>query len=234
MRFLIADDEPDIAEIIAFAVRMSWPNCEVVQATSGSDALERFNEAAPDLVILDVSMPPPDGFEICRKIRESSDVPILMLTVRRNTLDKVRALDLGADDYLVKPFDHVELMARLRALLRRAHGGQARAEQHFSVGELSIDYASHEVRLNGEVVPLTHTEYRLLEELVRHAGKIMPHQLLLDRVWGSEWITDQRYLKVFIRRLRQKLGDAAENPRYIRTERGIGYRFILPPALPSI
>ncbi len=228
MKLLIADDEPDIAEVVAFAARMSWPGCEVIQASDGNEALARFAESKPDLVILDVSMPPPDGFEVCRQIRESSDVPILMLTVRRGTLDKVRALDLGADDYLVKPFDHLELMARLRALLRRAHGAQSKADQSFSSGDLTINFTSHEVRLNGQAVPLTHTEYRLLEELVRHAGNVMTHQLLLDKVWGSEWVTDQRYLKVFIRRLRQKLGDAAENPRYIRTERGIGYRFILP------
>jgi DNA-binding response OmpR family regulator len=226
MKLLIADDEADIAEVIAFAARMSWPGCEVIQAASGSEALARFAEAAPDLVILDVSMPSPDGFEVCRQIRESSNVPILMLTVRRNTLDKVRALDLGADDYLVKPFDHLELLARLRALLRRAHSEPAAPEPDFASGELTIDFTTHEVKLRGEVVRLTHTEYRLLAELARHAGTVMPHQLLLDRVWGSAWVADPSYLKVFIRRLRQKLGDAADNPRYIQTEWGVGYRFI--------
>ncbi len=173
-------------------------------------------------------MPPPDGFEVCRRIREMSEVPILMLTVRDATLDKVRALDLGADDYLTKPFDHLELLARLRALLRRAPGREAQPGPTFVSGDLSIDFATHEVRLRDEVVRLTSTEYRLLEELARHPGVVMPHDALLERVWGPEWVTQPSYLKVFIQRLRRKLGEDADHPRYIQTEWGVGYRFVQP------
>ncbi len=226
IKLLIADDHPDVAEVVAFGARMTWPGCQVTLVGSGEEALRAFAADPVDLVVLDVSMPPPDGFEVCRRIRESSQVPILMLTVRDATVDKVRALDLGADDYLTKPFDHLELLARLRALVRRAAGPSAGSEAAFVRGEFSLDFTTHEVRVGDEVVRLTSTEYRLLEELVRHAGKILPHQVLLERVWGPEWVADPSYLKVYIRRLRQKLGDDAEAPRYIQTEWGIGYRFL--------
>ena len=225
LKVLIAEDDPDVAEVVAFGARMTWPGCRVLIAGTGEDALRCFAEEAPDLVVLDVAMPPPDGFEVCRRIREASRVPILMLTARDATVDKVRALDLGADDYLTKPFDHLELLARLRALVRRSSAAPPPPGPGFVNGDLSIDYALREVRLRGEVVRLTSTEYRLLEELARHAGTTLPHHVLLERVWGSEWDADPNYLKVFVRRLRQKLGDDAEHPRYIQTEWGIGYRF---------
>jgi DNA-binding response OmpR family regulator len=151
-----------------------------------------------------------------------------MLTVRDATIDKIRALDLGADDFVTKPFDHLELVARLRALVRRSQGPSLTAVPDFAAGELTISFASRSVRVRGEEVKLTPTEFRLLEELIRHAGMVLTHQVLLDRVWGPEWIGDQNYLKVFVRRLRQKLGDDAEHPRYIQTEWGIGYRFLSP------
>ena len=229
MRLLVADDSPDVAEIVAFGARMTWPECEVTVAGSGQEALRMFREQTPDLVVLDVAMPPPDGFEVCRRIRETSHVPILMLTVKDQTLDKVRALDLGADDYLTKPFDHLELLARLRALVRRS-SHDATVRPPFIAGDFSMDFVTHEVRVGGEVVPLTATEYRLLEELVRHAGTVLPHELLLEQVWGPGYTRDAHYLKVFVRRLRRKLNDSAEHPRYIETAWGVGYRFIPTPA----
>jgi len=227
-KLLIAEDDKDVAEIVAFSARMNWSDCQVLIATDGQEALRLFKAEQPDIVILDVSMPPPNGFEVCQRIRQHSSVPILMLTAREATVDKVRALDLGADDYLTKPFDHLELLARLRALLRRAAQPAAEGEADFSVDRLTINFATHEVRLEGEVIPLTATEYRLLEELVRHAGTTLPHQLLLERVWGPEYVNDIHYIKVFIRRLRQKLHDDADKPRYIQTVWGIGYRFVPP------
>ena len=228
LRLLIAEDARDVADVIAFGARMMWPDCQVTVAGSGKEALQRFAAVQPDLVVLDVSMPPPDGFDVCQKIRESSQVPILMLTVRDGTLDKVRALDLGADDYLTKPFDHLELLARLRALVRRATSPPTGQMQATTVGDLCLDPSAHEVRVKGEAIKLTSTEYRLLEELMRNAGSVLPHALLLERVWGPEYVGEPQYLKVFVRRLRQKLGDDAKQPRYIQTEWGIGYRFIPP------
>jgi two-component system, OmpR family, KDP operon response regulator KdpE len=179
-------------------------------------------------VVLDVAMPPPNGIEVCQRIRRESPVPILMLTVRGGMLDKVRALDLGADDYLTKPFDHLELFARLRALLRRVNDAPAPPAPDFRSGDLTIDFALHEVRLRGEILALSPIEYLLLAELVRHAGTTLPHERLLDRVWGGERPHDAGHLKVFVNRLRKKLGDDAAHPRYIQTVWGIGYRFLRP------
>jgi len=207
----------------------------------GATALRLFERERADLVVLDVSMPPPDGFEVCRRIRDISTVPILMLTARDSTLDKVRALDLGADDYLTKPFDHLELLARLRALVRRARIAPALAHESSSLlpvlpqtpapptclkaGDVVLDTVTREARVGGRVVRLTSTEYRLLEELVRQAGRALPHRYLLQRVWGPEYVDEVHYLRVFVRRLRQKLGDDPAHPRYIQTDWHIGYRF---------
>ncbi len=228
-KILIAEDDEHVAEIVAFSARMNWPDCQVIVARDGQEALTLFKAEQPDIVLLDVSMPPPNGFEVCQRIRQSSEVPILMLTAREATVDKVRALDLGADDYLTKPFDHLELLARLRALLRRVgKSTTVEPDANFALDDLTLNFVTHEVRLQGAIIPLTATEYRLLEELVRHAGTALPHQLLLERVWGPEYVNDIHYIKVFIRRLRQKLRDDAEQPRYIQTVWGIGYRFVPP------
>jgi len=184
MKLLIAEDTPEIARAVAYGARLTWPGCHVTIAPDGAEALARFGEERPDLVVLDVQMPPPDGFEVCRRLREISSVPILMLTVRDATLDKVHAFDLGADDYLTKPFDHLELLARLRALVRRSSTQPAPPEAAFAAGDLTLDFAAHDVRVGGEEVRLTPTEYRLLEVLVRHAGAVVPHQHLLGEVWG--------------------------------------------------
>ncbi|HYN88785.1 MAG TPA: response regulator transcription factor [Ardenticatenaceae bacterium] len=227
MKLLIAEDAPDVAQVVAFGVRMNWPDCQVTIAASGAEALASFEAEQPDLVVLDVSMPPPDGLEVCRRIRQVSQVPILMLTARDSTVDKIRALDLGADDYLTKPFDHLELLARLRALVRRTSAQPVPATgSTFMAGDFSLNATTREVRVGDKLVRLTSTEYRLLEELVRHAGTTLSHQYLLEQVWGPEYFRDSQYLKVFIRRLRQKLGDDADNPRYIHTEWGVGYSFV--------
>jgi DNA-binding response OmpR family regulator len=227
-KLLIAEDARDVAEVITLGVRMSWPGCQVTVATSGAEALHQFTTQLPDLVILDVTMPPPDGMEVCRRIREMSVVPILMLTVHNSTVDKVRALDFGADDYLTKPFDPLELLARLRALLRRVSGPSEPMGTIFVTGGFSLDPSTQEVCVQGTVIQLTSMEYRVLEELVRHAGTVLPHQLLLERVWGSEYVSDTHYLKVIVQRLRHKLGDPADHPIYIQTVWGMGYRFTPP------
>ncbi len=225
---LIVDDARDVAEVIAFGARMNWPTAEVTLASNGEDALEKFERGVFDLVVLDVAMPPPDGFEVCLRIRAHSTVPILMLTVRDSVQDKVRALDLGADDYLTKPFDHLELLARLRALMRRSNDMSGSPPSTLTVGELTVDLAARQAWLRGQELALTSTEYRLLEELVRHPGKVLSHRHLLEQVWGPEYTGEIHYLKVFIRRLRQKLGDDADHPHFIQTEWGIGYSFLSP------
>ena len=256
LKLLIVEDERDVADIVAFGVRMNWPDCTVQMAASGTEALRIIYEDPPDLAIVDLNIPAPDGFEVLRHIRTTSPLPVLILTARNATMDKIRALDLGADDYLTKPFDHLELLARLRALARRSaatptngqladtvpyngyandgrngtHGsgpsGSSAAGPDLVLDDITIDFKRREVCLRGEVVPLTSTEYRLLEELARHAGTVLPHSYLIEHVWGPEYAGEDHYLKVFIRRLRRKLGDDADHPRYIQTEWGVGYRFV--------
>lgn len=239
LSLLIADDALDVTEVVSFGAHIAWPDCIVHVAATGTAALELFAREAADLVVLDVAMPPPDGFEVCRRIREISQVPILMLTVRDSTLDKVRALEIGADDYLTKPFDHLELLARLRALVRRSVTQFPSAGHHMSSGQgggpfvlddFSLDSCSREVRMGDVRIALTNTEYRLLEELVRHAGTVLSHHQLLERVWGAEYVGATHYLKVFVQRLRQKLHDHPHRSRYIHTEWGRGYWFTALPA----
>jgi DNA-binding response OmpR family regulator len=228
VRLLIADDARDVAEGIAFGARLMWPGCRVTLAADGREALRSFAEEGADLVVLDVAMPPPDGFEVCRRIRAASRVPILMLTVRDDTLDKVHALDLGADDYLTKPFAPLELLARLRALLRRGTDAPATPEPILAVGDVTLDPASREVRVLGRPVRLTTAERRLLEALLRRPGTVLSHRYLLEQIWGGEYAGDLQSLKVFVRRLRKKLGDDPEQPRYVQSEWGAGYRFAPP------
>jgi len=236
LTLLVAEDDATIAQAVAYGARLMWPGGRVEIAPDGAHALRLFAACQPNLVVLDVAMPPPDGFEVCQRIRAVSIVPILMLTARDGTLDKVRALDLGADDYLTKPFDAIELLARLRALARRARlaGGAASplpgvARPSLVAGDVAIDEALREVRVRGEVVRLTSTEYRLLEELVRHAGHTLPQRYLLEQVWGPAYGHEAHYLRVFVRRLRRKLGDDPAHPRYIQTEWNTGYRFVPSP-----
>lgn len=223
---LICDDDPEIAELVSLAAGVIWPTCRTQKAANGNEALDLFFETQPDLVVLDLSMPEIDGFEVCRRIREVSKVPIIMLTGHNSTMDKVRAFEMGADDYVIKPFDTLELLARMRALVRRkSEQEQGEAEQaEIVIGDLCLNTARREVRVRDEVVHLTSTEYKLLEEMARHPGIVLSHSTLMRRVWGNEYEDEGRYLKVFVRRLRKKLGDDTKDPHYIQTEWGVGYR----------
>ena len=183
----------------------------------------------PDIVLLDVGLPDMDGFAVLRQLRAFSDVPVVMLTARDDAMDKVKGLELGADDYVTKPFNHLELMARVKAVLRRLDmPAPASRAPSFRSGDLEVDFALHEARLRGERVDLTPTEYKLLYHLVRNAGHVLQHGTLLAKVWGREYIDEVDYVRVYIRRLREKLGDDPEQPRYIQTERRLGYRFLAP------
>jgi DNA-binding response OmpR family regulator len=227
MHILIAEDAPDVAEVVAFSARLTWPDASVITTGGGAEVLAAFAAQPADLVILDVNMPPPDGYAVCQQLRERSDVPILMLTVRDSIVDKMRGFDLGVDDYLTKPFDHLELMARMRALIRRATTRPVAADA-LAVDGITLDETTRTVVVHGQPVTLTSTEARLLHFLMQHAGTVLPHQRILEEVWGSSYRHDTHYLKVFVRRLRQKLGDDAAQPRYILTEWGVGYRFVGP------
>lgn len=227
-KVLITEDDRDIAEMVAISTRLVWPDAEIRIVGSGSEALLAFFSQPFDMVVLDVAIPEPDGLEVCRRIRTVADVPILMLTARTEMVDKIRAFDFGADDYLTKPFDPLELQARLRVLQRHSQRREQDTEERQVVGDLSIDFAAHDVRLAGRAIDLTPTEFRLLGELIRRPGVVIPHDALREQVWNAGRVGDPSDLKVYVRRLRQKLGDDPHAPRYIETIRGIGYRFLLP------
>jgi two-component system KDP operon response regulator KdpE len=227
MRILVVDDEPDVVESVRLGFTLQWRDVEVLEANDGDRALDAVEREHPDIVLLDVGLPGMDGFEVLRQIRAFSDVPVLMLTARDDAMDKVKGLELGADDYVTKPFNHLELMARVKAVLRRLEmPAPASRTPSFRAGDLEVDFAKQEARLKGERLSLTPTEYKLLYHLVRNAGHILEHGTLLAKVWGREYVDEVDYIRVYIRRLRDKLGDLSESPRYIQTERGTGYRFI--------
>jgi two-component system KDP operon response regulator KdpE len=229
MRILVVDDEPDVVESVRLGFTLQWREVEVLGAGTGEAALDIVERQAPDIVLLDVGLPDKDGFAVLREIRGFSDVPVVMLTARDDAMDKVKGLELGADDYVTKPFNHLELMARVKAVLRRLDmPAPASRAPSFVSGELEVDFAKQEVRLRGDRVELTPTEYKLLYHLVRNAGHVLQHGTLLAKVWGREYVDEVDYIRVYIRRLREKLGDDPEHPRYIQTERRLGYRFLVP------
>jgi two-component system KDP operon response regulator KdpE len=227
VRVLVVDDEPDVIESIRLGFTLQWREMEVLGAASGEAALDAVEREHPDVVLLDIGLPDIDGFEVVRQIRAFSDVPIVIVSARDDAMDKVKGLELGADDYVTKPFNHLELMARLRALLRRlSMPAPVSRAPSFRARDLEVDFAAQEARLGGERLELTPTEYKLLYHLVRNAGHVLPHATLLAKVWGREYVDEVDYLRVYVRRVRDKLGDDPDQPRYIRTERGLGYRFI--------
>lgn len=227
MRILVVDDVPDVVESVRLGFMLQWRDVEVLGAGSADEALDIVEREHPDIVLLDIGLPGMDGYGVLVEIRRFSDVPVVMLTARDDAMDKVKGLELGADDYVTKPFNHLELMARVRAVLRR-HDMPAPTSRAPSLRalDLEVDFAKHEARLHGERLELTPTEYKLLYHLVRNSGQVLQHGTLLAKVWGREYVDEVDYLRVYVRRLRDKLGDDPEHPRYIRTERGLGYRFI--------
>lgn len=226
MKLLVVDDAPEVIEAVTLSFNLQWRETDVVGACDGEQALDLVERGCPDLVLLDIAMPGIDGYETLRRIRLFSDVPVIMLTAKDGVLDKVKGLELGADDYITKPFDHLELLARVKAVLRRLDMPQpASRAPSFLSGDLSVDFATRQVRLREDAVPLTPIEYKLLYHLVRNAGRVLPHETLLAKVWGREYLDEIDYLRVYVRRLRRKLEDDPEQPQYILTERGLGYRF---------
>ena len=229
MKILVVDDAPEIVDSVRLGFAVQWREVDLLAAGTGQQALELVERESPDLVLLDVGLPDIDGFKVLQEIRFFSDVPVVMLTARDDTIDKVKGLELGADDYVTKPFNHLELLARVKAVLRRLDmpAPKSRAPS-FKSGEMEMDFNAQELREKGDTVPLTPTEYKLLYHLVRNAGNTLTHGTLLAKVWGREYRDEVDYLRVYVRRLRDKLADDPEKPRYIRTERGLGYRFMRP------
>src|SRR5881398_1353684 len=222
---LAADDDPQLLRLITRNLQLE--GYDVLAASDGQQALELIENNSPDLVLLDVMMPRMDGFTVCERIREFSTVPIIIVTARGQDQDKVRGLDLGADDYLTKPFSVDELLARVRAVLRRA---QFTANEHAhalrtntTIGDLVVDYGQHLVIMAGQEIPLTPIEYRILAYLAQNAGRVVTQDLLLEHVWGSEYLGESHMLQVNINRLRRKIEADPTHPRYLLTKVGIGY-----------
>jgi two-component system KDP operon response regulator KdpE len=218
---LIVDDEPQIRRVMR--TTLTSQGYAVVEAKTGEEALEKLRSDHPGLILLDVNLPGISGLEVCREIRQSSDVPIIMLTVRNTERDKVQALDAGADDYVVKPFGAQELLARIRAALRRSTPEEVTPP--FLTDVLSIDFAKRAVTLVGNPVRLTPKEFELLRHLVANQGKALSHRRLLQAVWGPDYGEETEYLRVFINQLRKKIEPDPRHPRYIHTDPWIGYRF---------
>src|SRR5256885_3499863 len=221
-----AGDDPQLLPLMTR--NLQFEGYEVIPASNGQQALEEIEEQVPDLVLLDVMMPKMDGFTVCQRVREFSTVPIIIVTARGQDQDKVRGLDLGADDYLTKPFSVDELLARVRAVLRRAQfsvSEQTQAKNFTAtIGELVIDYRQHLVTLAGRELLLTPTEYRLLAYLGQNAGRIVTQDLLLEQIWGAEYVGESHMLQVNVNRLRRKIEPDPAHPRYILTKVGIGYQ----------
>ncbi|WP_052344025.1 response regulator transcription factor [Kallotenue papyrolyticum] len=222
---LVVDDEPRLIQVVRMNLELE--GCRVITATNGREALERVRNDMPDIVLLDVMMPGMDGFEVLRRLRQFSTVPVIMLTAKDQPEDRVRGLELGADDYIGKPFDQRELVSRIRAVLRRHAAPPPVPQTTLKIDDrLTIDFARHEVLVNGKPISLRPTEYRLLYHLVQNAGWVMPHDVLLTKVWGPEYRDESHYLRLYITYLRQKIEEDPANPKYILTERGVGYRFV--------
>ncbi len=225
---LIVDDEPRMIKFIR--LNLDLEGYRVSEASNGLEALDKVRRELPDLVLLDVMMPEMDGFEALERIREISNVPVIMLTVKAEEEDKVRGLELGADDYVTKPFSPRELSSRIKAVLRRTEMPSPVEKTILKIDDddsgLSIDFNRREVIVRGERVKLRPTEYRLLYHLVNNAGWVMTHEMLLSKVWSYAYRDDTHLLRVYITYLRQKIEPDPSNPRYIFTERGIGYRFV--------
>jgi DNA-binding response OmpR family regulator len=223
-RILVVDDEERIVRFIR--LNLEQDGFQVLEAFNGKQAMEKLRQGLPDLMLLDVMLPDLDGFQVLQMVRENHDVPVIMLTAKTEEDDRVRGLELGADDYVTKPFSPRELVSRVRAVLRRTEA-QSNKEGVIEVdNRLKIDFDRREVWVEGKLVKLRPTEYRLLYHLVQNAGWVVTHDQILAKVWGYEYRDEPHYVRLYVNYLREKLEEDPSNPKYILTERGVGYRFI--------
>jgi two-component system KDP operon response regulator KdpE len=226
---LVVDDDPQVRDALSVALPFQWEAAIVVTAANGNEVMRIFSDEVPDIVLLDVSLPGLSGFEVLRQIRQISDVPVIMLSALGEETDQVQGLALGADDYVVKPFSSLALLARIQAVLRRTQSSSpARSAADFVDGPLTITYRSRRVLVHGRPIHLTPVEFKLLHHLVRNAGHVLTHEALLTRIWGPDALRTHDHLRVYVSRVRSKI-EQAGGPNYIETERGIGYRFIRSP-----
>jgi two-component system KDP operon response regulator KdpE len=224
-RILIVDDESRMVRFIR--LNLEHDGFQVLEAFNGTQAINKIRSDLPDLVLLDVMMPDVDGFEVLRIVREVSRVPVIMLTAKGEEEDRVRGLEMGADDYITKPFSPRELVSRVRAVLRRTETVDSPTHGPIEVDDrLKIDFDRREIWVDGHLVQLRPTEYRLLYHLVQNAGWVLTHDQILTKVWGYEYRDEPHYVRLYINYLRQKLEKDPANPKYILTERGVGYRFV--------
>jgi two-component system KDP operon response regulator KdpE len=222
---LVVDDEPRMIRFIRMNLELE--GYQVIEAKNGVQALEQVRQHLPDLVVMDVMMPEMDGFETLRMLREISTVPVILLTVKADEEDKIHGLELGADDYITKPFSPRELNSRVNAVMRRAEWPAPPPRTILEIDErLSVDFNRHQVIVDGERIDLRPTEYRLLNHLIQNAGWVVPHETLLAKVWGYEYRDETHYLRLYINYLRKKIEEDPSDPQYILTERGVGYRFM--------
>lgn len=224
-RILVVDDEKRMVRFIR--LNLEHDGFQVIPAYTGKEAIEQVRNALPNLILLDVMLPDIDGFQILHKIREFSSVPVIMLTAKGEEDDRVRGLELGADDYVTKPFSPRELVSRVRAVLRRIESPESSAQNVIEIDErLKLDFKRREVWVDGELIQLRPTEYRLLYHLVQNAGWVLTHEQILTKVWGYEYRDEPHYVRLYVNYLRKKIEPDPANPIYIQTERGVGYRFI--------
>jgi DNA-binding response OmpR family regulator len=228
MRILVVDDDAPSVKMISFLLREE--GYEVVSADNGTAALDMVDREPPDLLILDVMMPHIDGFEVCRRVRQKIDIPIIFLSAKGETADKVTGLQLGADDYLAKPFEPAELLARVKAVLRRAEAfSREDTQSRLTIGDITLEPVSNRVILaDGQGVVLTPIEFRLLYCLMRNAGRILSHDLLMSAVWGYDYEGYSNQIAVYMHRLRSKLEEDPDHPKFLTTVRGLGYKFERP------
>jgi two-component system, OmpR family, response regulator RegX3 len=222
-RVLVVEDEESFSDALSYMLRKE--GFEVAVAATGPDALESFDRAGADLVLLDLMLPGLPGTEVCRELRTKSNVPVIMLTAKDSEVDKVVGLELGADDYVTKPFSSRELVARIRAVLRRRGDVEELAPPTLEAGPVRMDVERHVVTVSSREVPLPLKEFELLEVLLRNAGRVLTRMQLIDRVWGADYVGDTKTLDVHIKRLRAKIEPAPSTPRFIITVRGLGYKF---------
>ncbi len=226
-RILLVDDEPDLRRMVRRYLQAE--GFEIAEASNGADALSRYREGSPDLIVLDVAMPGMDGFAVLQEVRRTSDTPVIMLTARAEEIDRVLGLEIGADDYVTKPFSPRELVARIRAVLRRGHPARLDHDDVIEFAEMTIDLARREIHVDGDAVELTALEFDLLAALASAPGRVFTRAQLLERVWGWDYFGAERVVDVHIGNLRKALGDDAAEPRFIATVRGVGYKFVAAP-----